>query len=68
MNPVTTPKPISWLDAPCGFRTIDGEFVSCEVGQVALLNGNAVLVGGFLVGDFTQALAGLSSAFFCSVA
>lgn len=36
-----------------GFITIDGLFVSQAVGEAALRNGTAVLIGELLVGDFS---------------
>jgi hypothetical protein len=44
----------SWFTTQAGFRTIDGQFVTSEVGQNALQNGSALLVGGLLIGDFSS--------------
>ncbi|GGE96407.1 hypothetical protein [Hymenobacter cavernae] len=35
---------------PADYQTIDGEMVSYSIGEAALRNGSAVLVGGLLVG------------------
>ncbi|OUJ71847.1 hypothetical protein [Hymenobacter crusticola] len=46
----------SLFTTQAGFRTIDGQFISSEIGQRALQNGSALLVGGLLIGDFSSDL------------
>jgi len=52
MNSVAFSFAALLLTAPTGFPTVDGQFVSHEVGQQALQNGTALLLEGVLVGDF----------------
>jgi len=53
MNSVALSFAALLLTAPTGFPTVDGQFVSSEVGQQALQNGTALLIDGVLVGDFS---------------
>jgi hypothetical protein len=59
MNQIVPAKLSYSFESPCGYYTIDGEFICGEVGQYALLTGAAVLVGGLLVGDLGAAFAAL---------
>jgi len=47
-----SPYALSGLERTLGFNTIDGVFVSLEEGEAAIRSGQAMLVGGLLVGLF----------------
>ena len=54
MNSVALSYIAALLAAQAGFRTLDGQFVPREVAEKAVQNGEAMLVGDLLIGDFAR--------------